>query len=70
MAIANIAPVVNTPPFKEAENENFEEFERQLLGSIGVAGIQDADRHLYLHLHLNGGALASYDQLPPSTRQD
>ena len=70
MALANITPVGNIPPFKETENENFNEFEQQLVSSIGVATIQDADRHLYLHLHLKGGALASYDQLPPSTRQD
>ena len=70
MAQANITPVVNIPLFQGTENENFEEFEGQLVSSIGVAGIQDADRHLYLHLHLKGGALAYYDQLPQNTRQN
>ena len=69
MAQANITPVVNIPPFKGTENKNFEDFERQLVSSSGVAGIQDADRHLYLHLHFKGGALAFYDQLPQNTRQ-
>ena len=52
------------------ENENFDEIERQLTSSIGVAGIADGDRHLYLHLHLKGGALAYYDQLAVPTRGD
>ena len=68
MAQANIAPVVNIPPFKGTDSDNFEEYERQLASSIGVAGIPENDRHLYLHLHLKGGALAYYDQLPEATR--
>ena len=65
MAQANITPVLNIPPFKGTEN--FEEFEQQPVSSIGI---QNTDRHLYFHLHLKGGALAYYDQLPRNTRQD
>ena len=36
----------------------FDDFERQLTSSTGVAGIADRDGHLYLHLHIKGGALA------------
>ena len=68
--MAHIQPIVNIQPFKGLETENFDEFERQLTSSIGVAGIADADRHLYLHLHLKGGALAYFDQMPAATRQD
>ena len=58
------------PPFKGTEYENFKEYEWQLVSSFGVAGIQDADGHLYLHLLLKGRALFCCDQLPPNTRQD
>ena len=48
MAQANIAPVVKIRPFKGTDSDNFEEFERQLASSIGVPGIPENDRHLYL----------------------
>ena len=68
--MGHIQPIVNIQPFKGLETENFDEFERQLTSSIGIAGIADADRHLYLHLHLKGGALAYFDQMPAATRQE
>ena len=67
--MANIQPIVNIPPFKGLESEKFDEFERQLNSSIGVPGIAVGDRHLYLHLHLKGGALANYE-LAAATRVD
>ena len=68
--MAHIQPFVNIPSFKGLENENFDGSERQLTNSIGVAGIEDGDRHLYLHLHLKRGALAYHDQLTAVTRGD
>ena len=38
-----------------------DEFIRQLESCIVIAGTADADRHHYLHLHLEGGAL-TFDQ--------
>ena len=70
MGQTNVTPIVNIPPFGATEIENFGEFELHSLSSIGVTGIQHADRHLDLHLYLKGGARAYYDQLPRSTRQD
>ena len=34
-----------------------------------VAGIPDANRHTYLHLHLKGRALAFFGQLAKATRE-
>ena len=46
------------------------EFIRQLTSCIQIAGIADADRHTYLHLHHKGGALTYSDQLSEVTRTD
>ena len=45
-------------------------FERQLRSCIGLAKIDAANQHLYLHLHLKGNALTFYDQLAQATRED
>ena len=66
--MAAIQPFVNPQPFKGTEAENIEEFFRQLTSCMTVAGIPDANWHTYLHLHLKGGALAFFDQLPQATR--
>ena len=63
-------PFVNLQPFKVTEAENIEEFFRQLNSGMQVAGISDANRHTYLHLHLKGGALAFFDLVPQATRED
>ena len=68
--MAAIQPFVNLQPFKGTEKENLNEFIRQLESCIRIAGIADADRPQYLHLHLKGGALTYFDQLPDATRQD
>ena len=46
------------------------EFLRQLASCIQIAGIANNDRHQYLHLHLKGGAITFFDQLPQTTRED
>ena len=68
--MAAIQPFVNLTPFKGTEKENLEEFLRQLASCIQVAQVADADRHRYIHLHLKGGALSYFDQLPNVTRED
>ncbi|MEL7079647.1 MAG: DUF1759 domain-containing protein [Cyanobacteria bacterium J06582_2] len=68
--MAAIQPFVNLQPFKGTETENLNEFLRQLESCTNIAGINDADRHRYLHLHLKGGALTYFDQLPQATRDD
>ena len=68
--MAAIQPFVNLQPFKGTDKENLNEFLRQLTSCIHIAGINDADRHQYLHLHLKGGALSFFDQLPEATRND
>ena len=68
--MAAIQPFVNLQPFKGTEKENLEEFIRQLESCMHVAGIANADRHRYLHLHLKGGALSFFDQQPDATRND
>ena len=68
--MAAIQPFVILQPCKGTEKENFEEVIRQLNSCIDVAGIADADRHTYLHLHLKGGAVTYLDQLPETTRTD
>ena len=37
---------------------------------IGLAGVDEANRHLYLHLHLKGTALSFFSNLPEDTRQN
>ena len=66
--MAAIQPFVNLQPVKGTENKNSNEFIRQLEGCIVIAGIADADRHLYLHLDLKGGALTFFDQLDAAIR--
>ena len=66
--MAAIQPFVNLQPFKGTEKENLNEFIRQLESCIAIAGIADADRHRYLHLHLKGGALTFFDQLDAAVR--
>ena len=68
--MAAIQPFVNLTPFKGTEKENLQEFLRQLESCIQIADIEDDHRHRYLHLHLKGGALAFFDQLPAATRND
>ena len=68
--MAAIQPFVNLQPFKGTEKENLNEFIRQLESCIAIAGIADADRHRYLHLHLKGGALTFFDQLAAAVRND
>ena len=68
--MAAIQPFVNLQPFKGTETENLNEFLRQLESCTNIAGINNADRHRYLHLHLKGGALTYFDQLPQATRDD
>ena len=68
--MAAIQPFVNLQPFKGTEKENLNEFLRQLESCIQVAGVPDADRHRYLHLHLKGGALTFFDQQEAAVRDD
>ena len=68
--MAAIQPFVNLQPFKGTEKENTNEFLRQLASCIQIAGIANNDRHQYLHLHLKGGALTFFGQLPEATRVD
>ena len=70
MAQADSTLVVNITQFRGTENENLEEFERQMVTSIGAAGTQDADGHLYFQLDLMGGAVAHYDHLPSKSQQN
>ena len=51
MAQANITFVIFNP-FKETENENFEEFGEKQEELFVAVGVQDAKRHLYVYLHL------------------
>ena len=68
--MAAIQPFVNLQPFKGTEKENLIEFIRQLESCIQIAGINNVDRHQYLHLHLKGGALTFVDQLEQATREN
>ena len=68
--MAAIQPFVNLQPFKGTEKENLNEFIRQLESCIQIAGINNDDRHQYLHLHLKGGALTFFDQLAQATREN
>ena len=68
--MAAIQPFVNLQPYEGTEKENLNEFIRQLESCIQIAGIANNDRHQYLHLHLKGGALTYFDQLPDAVRQD
>ena len=68
--MAALQPFVNLQPFKGTEKENLNEFIRQLESCIEIAGVDAAARHQYLHLHLKGGALQYFDQLPDATRAD
>ena len=68
--MAAIQPFVNLQPFKGTEKENLNEFIRQLESCIQIAGINNDDRHQYLHLHLKGGALTFCDQLAQATREN
>ena len=65
-----IQPFLNLQTFSGAETENIDQFERQLRSCIGLAQIDAANQHLYLHLHLKGNALTFYDQLAQATRED
>lgn len=65
---AHLQPFINLTPFKGTDKENFPQFENQLRSCLGVANVPDAQKVLYLHLHLRGGALSYFDQLPEATR--
>ena len=43
---------------------------QQLESFIQVAGVPDAVRHRYLHLHLKGGALTFFDQQEAAIREN
>ena len=68
--MAAIQTFVNLQPLEGTEKENLDEFIRQLVSCMHVAGVADSDQHRYLHLHLEGGALSLFDQLPAATRDD
>ena len=68
--MAAIQPFVNLQPFKGTEEENLNEFLRQLESCIQVAAEPNGERHRYLHLHLKGGALTFFDQQPAAIRDD
>ena len=68
--MAQLQPFINLQPFSRLESDNFNQFENQLRSCIGLAGVHEANRHLYLHLHLKGTALSFFDQLPEATRQN
>ena len=61
---------MNIQLFKGTEKEKLQGFKRQLTICSQVEGIDDADRPIYLHLHLKGGAFTYFDQLPQVTRTD
>ena len=68
--MAQLQPFINLQPFSGLESDNFNQFENPLRSCIGLAGVEEANRHLYLHLHLKGTALSFFDQLPEATRQN
>ena len=50
--MAPIQPFEHRPPFKRTKKENLKKLIRQLESCIAIAGIADAYRHRYLHLHV------------------
>ena len=68
--MAQLQLFINLQPFSGLESDNFNQFENQLRSCIGLAGVDEANRHLYLHLHLKETALSFLDQLPEAIRHN
>ena len=68
--MAAIQPFVKLQPFKGTESENLNKILQHFKSCITIAGIADAERHRYFHLHLKGGALTFFDQQTDATRAD
>ena len=64
------ATQVNIKSFSGLETENFTQFENLLRSSVRLTELEANQCATYLHLHLTGGALAFFDQLPERTQRD
>ncbi len=56
--------------FSGKDDEDYEQFLTALNSSLTLAGIPQDQRHNYLRLRLNGGALLYFERLPLATRAD
>ena len=62
------APTVQLTPFSGSPTEDFRVFKEQIQSSIALAQVPDVGKVDYLKLHLTGGALIYFLELPPGDK--
>ena len=55
-------------PFEGKDTDDFRTFKEQITSSVALANVPEASKLDYLKLHLSGGALAYYLELPNTSR--
>ena len=55
-------------PFEGKDTDDFRTFKEQITSSVALANVPEASKLEYLKLHLSGGALAYYLELPNTSR--
>ena len=69
-AYAQTAPTVRITPFSNGPTEDFRVFKEQIQSSITLSQVPNAGKVDYLKLHLRGGALSHFLELPAARKAD
>ena len=69
-AAAQPAPTVQLTPFSGGPTEDFRVFKEQIQSSIALSQVPNAGKVDYLKLHLSGGALSYFLELPAASKAD
>ena len=70
LATSQSAPAVHINPVSGGPTEDFRVFREQIRSSITLAPIPDAGKVDFLKLHLAGGALSYFRELPAAEKAD
>ena len=69
-ASAQPAPTVQLTPFSGGPTEDFRVFKEQIQSSVTLSQVPNAGKVDYLKLHLSGGALSYFLELPAASKAD
>ena len=69
-ASAQPAPTVQLTPFSGGPTEELHVFKEQIQRSITLSQVPNAEKIDYLKLHLSGGALSYFLELPAASKAD
>ena len=70
LATSQAAPTVHINPFSGGPTDDFRVFKEQIRSSITLAQVPDAGKIDFLKLHLAGGALSYFLELPAADKAD